>query len=94
MMFRQEMFGYSKEDVDTYLEKTLERLEKFEKVINEQQEEIRVLKSKLSNSDTKEKEEIIERAKENADEIIFKTIEDINNLEERIHNAIIRELDK
>jgi len=94
MMFRQEMFGYSKEDVDTYLKKTLERLEKLEKVINHQKEQITKLETKLQNSDTSDNEELIEQAKRNADEIIFSALEDMNDLDDRIHRAILKELEK
>lgn len=93
MMFRQEMFGYSKEDVDTYLKKTLERLEEFEKVIATQKEQITALEHKLQNRDTSE-QELLEQAKINADEIIFSALEDINDLDERIHRAILEELEK
>jgi len=93
-MFRQEMFGYSKEDVDTYLKKTLERLEKLEKVINHQKEQITKLETKLQNSDTSDNEELIEQAKRNADEIIFSALEDMNDLDDRIHRAILKELEK
>lgn len=94
MMFRQEMFGYSKEDVDKYLKKTLERLEKYEKVIKTQNEQIAQLETKLQNSDTSDNEELIEQAKKNADEIIFSALEDINDLDNRIHKAILEELEK
>ena len=93
-MFRQEMFGYSKEDVDKYLKKTLERLEKYEKVIKTQNEQIAQLETKLQNSDTSDNEELIEQAKKNADEIIFSALEDINDLDNRIHKAILEELEK
>lgn len=92
-MFRQEMFGYSKEDVDAYLKKTLERLESFEKVIATQKEQIATLENKLQNCDTEE-QELLEQAKINADEIIFHALEDINDLDERIHKAILDELEK
>lgn len=92
-MFRQEMFGYSKEDVDKYLKKTLERLENYEKVINKQKDKIATLENKLQNSDT-EAQNLIEQAKINADEIIFHALEDINDLDERIHRAILEELEK
>ena len=94
MMFRQEMFGYSREDVDAYLKKTLERLEKYEKVISTQKQQIATLEAKLQNSDTSEIEELIEETKRNADEIIFSALEDINDLDDRIHKAILEELEK
>jgi len=38
-MFKQEMFGYSKTEVEQYLVETLKRLESFEHTIQEQKEE-------------------------------------------------------
>ena len=42
-MFKQEMFGYSKEDVNNYLVETLKRLDSFEHTIEVQREEIKSL---------------------------------------------------
>jgi len=91
-MFRLERLGYSRIDVEEYLEQTLKRLENFERIISLQQEEINSLK--LALSDTTKQEEIIAKAKENADDIIYGCLEEMNHLERRVHKAILSELDK
>ncbi len=94
-MFREEMFGYSKEDVDRYLNEILKRLEGFEHTIEVQREEIKSLEKRIEVLKTCDSsEEIVETARENADKIIFNTLLDINDLQERIQNAIERELKK
>jgi len=94
-MFKQEMFGYSKEDVDKYLIEILKRLEGFEHTIEVQREEIKSLEKRIEVLKTCDSsEEIVETAKENADKIIFNALLDINDLQERIQNAIERELKK
>lgn len=94
-MFKQEEFGYSKEDVEQYLVEILKRLENFEDTIERQQEEIKSLEKRievLKNSDYSE--DITERAKENADQIILDALLEVNELQERINRAIEKELEK
>ncbi len=92
MMFRQEMFGYSREDVEAYLKKTLARLEDLEKKLDQQKQIIERLEERLTKRDNSDN--IEEEAKQNADEIVFHAIEEANDLELRIHQAILQELDK
>ena len=89
------MFGYSKEDVNNYLVETLKRLDSFEHTIEVQREEIKSLEKRIEVLKTRDdSEEIIERAREMADKIIYDALLDINDLENRIYNAIQKELDK
>lgn len=92
-MFKQEMYGYSRSDVDKYLGDILEKLEGFEKIIEEQKNEIQALEKRLElikKSDSSD--EIVEKAKENADKIIFQALENARNLKSRIDRAIEEEL--
>lgn len=92
-MFKQEMYGYSKNDVDKYLSDILERLESFERTIDEQRSEIQSLEKRLEVINTSDSsDEIIEKAKENADKIIFQALENARDLQSRIDRAIENEL--
>lgn len=100
-MFELENLGYSKKQVDIYLVELLAKVEHFEEVINNQKEEIKslekrveVLNSRKSANNSNDNEDYIERAKEQADEILNSVLLEINDLDERIHNAIFNELDK
>lgn len=92
-MFKQEMYGYSKSDVDKYLSDVLEKLEGFEKIIEEQKNEIQALEKRLEVINTSDSsDEIIEKAKVNADKIIFQALENARDLQSRIDKAIEQEL--
>lgn len=94
-MFKQEMFGYSKTEVEQYLVETLKRLESFEHTIQEQKEEIRSLEKRievLKNSDASEN--VTEKAKQTADKIIIDALMEVNDLQQRVQDAIERELEK
>ena len=92
-MFKQEMYGYAKNDVDKYLNDILEKLEGFENTIEEQRLEIQALEKRLEVINTSDSsDEIIEKAKENADKIIFKALENARDLQSRIDRAIEEEL--
>ena len=92
-MFKQEMYGYSKSDVDKYLNDILETLEGFENTIEEQRLEIQALEKRLEVINTSDSsDEIIEKAKVNADKIIFQALENARNLQFRIDKAIEEEL--
>lgn len=94
-MFKQEMYGYSKQDVNQYLNDTLKRLEGFEKTIEMQKEEIKSLERRIEILKTGDNsDDLIERAKENADTIIYEALQNINDLEKRICSAIQKELEK
>lgn len=94
-MFKQEMYGYCREDVNQYLNETLKRLESFEKTIESQREEIKSLEKRIEILKTSDDSvRVIERAKENADKIIYDALQNINDLENRIYNAIQKELEK
>ena len=100
-MFKQEMFGYAKEDVDQYLVETLKRLESFEHTIESQKNEIKSLEKRievLQNSDTsnlkKSDSNIVEQALVDADQLIIDTLMDIHSLQERIRDVIKQELEK
>ena len=92
-MFKQEMYGYSKSDVDKYLSDVLEKLEGFEKIIEEQKNEIQALEKRLEVINTSDRsDEIVEKAKVNADKIIFQALENARDLQSRIDKAIEQEL--
>ena len=92
-MFKQEMYGYSKSDVDKYLNDILETLEGFENTIEEQRLEIQALEKRLEVINTSDSsDEIIEKAKVTADKIIFQALENARNLQFRIDKAIEEEL--
>ena len=92
-MFKQEMYGYSKSDVDKYLSDVLEKLEGFEKIIEERKNEIQALEKRLEVINTSDSsDEIIEKAKVNADKIIFQALENARDLQSRIDKAIEQEL--
>ena len=92
-MFKQEMYGYSKSDVDKYLSDILEKLEGFERIIEEQKNEIQALEKRLEVINTSDSsDEIIEKAKVNADKIIFQALENTRDLQSRIDKTIEEEL--
>lgn len=92
-MFKQEMYGYSKSDVDKYLSDVLGKLEWFERIIEEQKNEIQALEKRLEVINTSDSsDEIIEKAKVNADKIIFQALENARDLQSRIDKAIEQEL--
>ena len=92
-MFKQEMYGYSKSDVDKYLSDVLEKLEGFEKIIEERKNEIQALEKRLEVINTSDSsDEIVEKAKVNADKIIFQALENARDLQSRIDKAIEQEL--
>lgn len=94
-MFKQEMYGYSKSEVNKYLSDTLKRLESFERTIEIQREEIKSLEAKIENlKQCDSSSEVIEQAKTNADKIIKEAIINAKALDEKIQNAILHELDK
>ncbi len=94
-MFKQELFGYSKDDVNKYLVETLRRLESLEQIIASQKEEIEQLKRSQNNLNVRDSsDDFLEKAKQNADEIIFHALQDVNDLQRRIEDAIERELNK
>ena len=100
-MFKLEELGYNKNEVNKYLVETLKKIEKFEETINSQKDEIKSLEKRIevltSQKDIKYDSERIdyeEHAKEEADYIINQALLDINDLTERINQAILRELEK
>lgn len=100
-MFKLEELGYNKNEVNKYLVETLKKIEKFEETINSQKDEIKSLEKRIevltSQKDIKydsEKIDYKEHAKEEADYIINQALLDINDLTERINQAILRELEK
>lgn len=87
------MYGYSVEEVNKYLSDTLDRLESFEKTIEEQRREIQSLEKRLEVLQTSDSSDrIIEKAKDNADKIIFQALENAKDLQSRIDRAIEEEL--
>lgn len=98
-MFKLEQFGYKKSEVNEYLVGVLEKLDEFEKTISRQKDEIKSLEKHIEVLNYKKEElttseNYIKQAKENADHIINQALLDINDLDDRIHDAILRELDK
>lgn len=94
-MFNQEMYGYAKGEVNQFLEKTLRRLEDFERTIEMQRNEIQALEKRIEILKVHDVgDEIIEQAKANADKIIYDALLEINDLEDRIQVAIQKELEK
>jgi len=92
-VFKQEMYGYAKNDVDKYLNDILEKLERFENIIEEQRLEIQALEKRLEVMKTSDSsDEIIEKAKEMADKIIFQALENARDLQSRIDKVIENEL--
>ena len=87
------MYGYAKNDVDKYLNDILEKLERFENIIEEQRLEIQALEKRLEVMKTSDSsDEIIEKAKEMADKIIFQALENARDLQSRIDKVIENEL--
>ncbi len=94
-MFKQEEFGYSKKDVEQYLVGILKRLEEFENKIEMQNEEIRSLEKRIEMLKTSDHSEgLSEKAKQQADQIIIDAILEITDLQNRVQQAIERELEK
>lgn len=89
-MFRQETNGYSKNDVDNYLRIILDKLNTFQMIISDQKKEIEILKKRLATIDNSD--EILEKARENADKIVFETLIEVKGLQKKITELIENEL--